>query len=77
MFAQDIQTALNIFTAYQDTVVAYNKLKRANCSPYPVYYGRRQLPPSPFHPTAPYFAPARPPPDPPTIVGVDEYEIRF
>lgn len=25
MFAQDTQTALNIFTVYQDTVVAYNK----------------------------------------------------
>lgn len=68
MFAQERHTALNIFTVYQDTVVAYNKLKRTNCSPYPVYCGHHQLPPSLFHPGAPYFGPVRPPPDPPTIV---------
>lgn len=42
-----------------------------------MYYGRHQLPPSQFHPTAPYFAPAKPPPDPPTITDIEEDQIRF
>lgn len=70
---QGIQPTLNTLMLRHREV--YFKL--SSCCPYPVYYGRHQLPPSQFHPTAPYFAPAKPPPDPPTVTVIEENQIRF
>lgn len=42
-----------------------------------MYYERHQLPPLQFHLGAPYFAPAKQPPDPPTITDTEDDQIRF